>query len=67
VLSVFLGRTATPMQAKLQKWEGKPYRPGQLVQPEQVASVVIGALTLGPEAEITDVRIRPALKPGNGK
>jgi NADP-dependent 3-hydroxy acid dehydrogenase YdfG len=67
VLSVFLGRTATPMQAKLQKHEGKSYRPAQLIQPEQVASVVIGALTLGPEAEITDVRIRPAIKPGPGK
>jgi NADP-dependent 3-hydroxy acid dehydrogenase YdfG len=65
VLSVFLGRTATPMQARIQEWEGKSYRPGQLIQPEQVASVVIGALTLGPEAEITDVRIRPAIKPGN--
>jgi NADP-dependent 3-hydroxy acid dehydrogenase YdfG len=65
VLSVFLGRTATPMQAKLQKWEGKAYQPAQLIQPEQVAAVIIGALTLGPEAEITDVRIRPAIKPGS--
>jgi NADP-dependent 3-hydroxy acid dehydrogenase YdfG len=65
VLSVFLGRTATPMQAKVHTWEGKSYRPGQLIQPEQVASVVIGALTLGPEAEITDVKIRPTIKPGH--
>jgi NADP-dependent 3-hydroxy acid dehydrogenase YdfG len=67
VLSVFLGRTATPMQAKVHQWEGKSYRPEQLIQPEQVASVVIGALTLGPEAEVTDVRIRPAIKPGHAK
>jgi NADP-dependent 3-hydroxy acid dehydrogenase YdfG len=65
VLSVFLGRTATPMQAKVHAWEGKSYRPGQLIQPEQVASVVISALTLGPEAEITDVRIRPTISPGH--
>jgi NADP-dependent 3-hydroxy acid dehydrogenase YdfG len=67
VLSVFLGRTATPMQAKIHTWEGKPYRPEQLIQPAQVASVVIGALTLGPEAEIMDVRIRPMIKPGQTK
>lgn len=63
VLSIYLGRTATPMQAKVHGQEGKTYAPEQLIQPEQVASVVIGALTLGPEAEITDVRIRPAMKP----
>jgi NADP-dependent 3-hydroxy acid dehydrogenase YdfG len=64
VLSVFLGRTATPMQAKVHKWEGKSHTPERLIQPEQVASVVIGALVLGPEAEITDIRIRPGIKPG---
>jgi NADP-dependent 3-hydroxy acid dehydrogenase YdfG len=67
ILSIFLGRTATPMQAKVHAWEGKSYRPAQLIQPEQVASVVIGALTLGPEAEITDVKIRPTSKPGRAK
>jgi hypothetical protein len=51
------------MQAKVHGQEGKTYAPELLIQPEQVASVVIGALTLGPEAEITDVRIRPAMKP----
>jgi NADP-dependent 3-hydroxy acid dehydrogenase YdfG len=63
VLSIYLGRTATSMQAKVHEWEGKSYVPEELIQPEQVASVVIGALTLGPEAEITDVRIRPTIKP----
>lgn len=64
VLSVFLGRTATPMQAKVHKWEEKEYTPERLIQPQQVASVVIGALILGPEAEVTDIRIRPGIKPG---
>lgn len=63
VLSVFLGRTATPMQAKVHKWEKKPYVPENLIQPDQVASVVIGALILGSKAEVTDIRIRPTLKP----
>jgi NADP-dependent 3-hydroxy acid dehydrogenase YdfG len=59
VLSVYLGRTATPMQAKVHEWEGMPYAPEHLIQPEQVSSVVINALLLGPEAEVTDLRIRP--------
>jgi NADP-dependent 3-hydroxy acid dehydrogenase YdfG len=63
VLSVFLGRTASPMQARVHQLEGKVYVPEELIQPEQVASVVIGAVTLGREAEITDIRIRPAMKP----
>lgn len=62
VLSVFLGRTATPMQEKVHKWEKKSYVPETLIQPQQVASVVIGALVLGPEAEVTDIRMRPTLK-----
>jgi short-subunit dehydrogenase len=62
VLSVFLGRTATPMQARVQKWENKTYVPERLIQPEQVASLVIASLVLGSEAEVTDIRIRPAFK-----
>jgi NADP-dependent 3-hydroxy acid dehydrogenase YdfG len=67
VLSVFLGRTATPMQAKVHQWEGKSYTPERLIQPEQVASVVLGALVLGPEAEVTDIRIRPTINPGTAQ
>jgi len=63
VLSIYLGRTASPMQARVHQLEGKIYVPEELIQPEQVASVVIGAVTLGREAEITDIRIRPAMKP----
>jgi NADP-dependent 3-hydroxy acid dehydrogenase YdfG len=63
VLSIYLGRTATPMQASIHRWEAKCYNPEELIQPEQVASVVVCALTLGPEAEVTDVRIRPTVKP----
>ena len=63
VLSVHLGRTATPMQARVHELEGKNYHPSYLIQPEQVAEAVVGALVAGPEAEITDIRIRPLLKP----
>jgi short-subunit dehydrogenase len=67
VLSVYLGRTATPMQIEVHRREGKTYAPEQLIQPEQVASVILCALLLGPEAEVTDVKIRPAKKPGAPK
>lgn len=46
VLSVLLGRTATPMQAALAAQEGRAHRPELLVQPEDVASVVGCALVL---------------------
>lgn len=63
VLSVYLGRTATPMQAKLCIEEGLEYHPERLIQPSQVAESVVGALALGREAEVMDIRIRPMLKP----
>jgi NADP-dependent 3-hydroxy acid dehydrogenase YdfG len=63
VLSVFLGRTATPMQASIHAAEGKPYAPERLVQPDDVAAIVLGALSLPRTAEVTDVSIRPMMKP----
>jgi NADP-dependent 3-hydroxy acid dehydrogenase YdfG len=63
VLSVFLGRTATPMQAALHAQEAKLYNPGELIQPEDVASTVVHALSLSRTAEITEISIRPMVKP----
>jgi len=63
VLSIFLGRTATPMQAAVHRVEGKTYQPERLIQPEDVASVVINSLALPRTAEVTDVSIRPLTKP----
>jgi NADP-dependent 3-hydroxy acid dehydrogenase YdfG len=63
VLTVFPGRTATPGQATIHELEGKPYRPEQLIQPEDVASVIVNALELPRTAEVTDISIRPFLKP----
>lgn len=62
VLSLFLGRTATPMQAAIHEVEGKPYRPDLLLQPEDVASMVVSALSLPRTAEVTEIRIRPMNK-----
>jgi NADP-dependent 3-hydroxy acid dehydrogenase YdfG len=62
VLSVFPGRTATPRQAALYAREARPYRPELLLQPEDVAAVVVHALALPRTAEVTSISIRPALK-----
>ena len=62
VLTIYLGRTATPMQAHVHEAEGKTYSPERLIQPEQVADTVVNAIAIGREAEITDIRIRPAMK-----
>jgi NADP-dependent 3-hydroxy acid dehydrogenase YdfG len=63
VLSVFLGRTATPMQEWLHEREGRDYRPERLAQPEDVAQAVLAALRLPRTAEITEIAMRPMRKP----
>lgn len=62
VLSVFPGRTASPMQAAIYQMEGKAYQPDDLLQPEDVAAAVVNALSLPRTAEITDINIRPCKK-----
>jgi NADP-dependent 3-hydroxy acid dehydrogenase YdfG len=62
VLSIYPGRTASPMQASVHKMEGKTYYPERLMQPADVAMVVINALSLPRSAEVTDINIRPMVK-----
>ncbi len=62
VLSVYPGRTASPMQAAIYKMEGKAYNPERLLQPEDVAACVINALSLPRTAEVTDIQVRPLVK-----
>jgi NADP-dependent 3-hydroxy acid dehydrogenase YdfG len=66
VMSVYPGRTATPMQVSNHKMEGKPYDPERLMQPDHVAQVVISALSLPETAEVTDINIRPFIKNSMG-
>ena len=63
VLSVYPGRTASPMQFAIHAMEGKTYDPDRLMQPEDVARVVVGALDLPRTAEATDIHVRPFRKP----
>lgn len=62
VLSVYLGRTASEMQEKIFDKMGIPYRPEILLQPEDVASVILSCLCLPCTAEVTDIHIRPMNK-----
>jgi NAD(P)-dependent dehydrogenase (short-subunit alcohol dehydrogenase family) len=62
VLSVFPGRTASPMQAAIFAAEGRPYAPEKLLQPADVAASVLQALTLPRTAELTELHIRPMQK-----
>jgi NADP-dependent 3-hydroxy acid dehydrogenase YdfG len=63
VLSVYLGSTATPMQERIHEIEGHAYHPELLLQPSDVASIVVGSLLLPRTAEVTDITIRPMKKP----
>ena len=51
------------MQASVHAAEGKDYDPDRLMQPEDVAAAIINALSLPRSAEVTDIHMRPALKP----
>jgi NADP-dependent 3-hydroxy acid dehydrogenase YdfG len=60
--SVFLGRTATSRQATIFSMEQRPYKPMALIQPEDVASVIVNLAKLPQTAEITEITMRPRLK-----
>lgn len=62
VLSVYPGRTATPRQANIYALEGKIYQGERLLQPQDVALVVVNALNMPRSAEVTDINIRPFQK-----
>ncbi|MEU4115743.1 SDR family oxidoreductase [Kitasatospora sp. NPDC028055] len=59
VTSVYPGRTATAMQAKVHQQEGKEYDPARWIEPESVAKAVLAALDASRDAEITDITVRP--------
>ena len=63
VVSVYPGRTATPMQESLHHSEGRAYDPSELMQPEDVAATIVAALIVPRSAEVTDVAVRPMKKP----
>ena len=62
VLTVYPGRTATPRQERIFAMEGRSYTPERLLQPEDIASIVVASLKLPMTAEVTNLTIRPMLK-----
>ncbi|WP_455245220.1 SDR family oxidoreductase [Petrachloros mirabilis] len=59
VLSVHPGRTATPLQHRVHEWEKREYRPTQLLQVDDIASMVVHGMRLPKTAEVTKIWIRP--------
>jgi NAD(P)-dependent dehydrogenase (short-subunit alcohol dehydrogenase family) len=62
VLSVFPGRTATPLQRRLFELEGRSYDAEKLLQPDDVAAAIVSSVALPRTAELTELMIRPARK-----
>jgi short-subunit dehydrogenase len=62
VISVYAGRTATPMQASVHAFEEREYRPERLLQPDDVVEVVLAALSVSEHGEVTDVNVRAMAK-----
>lgn len=59
VTSVYPGRTATPMQQKVHEQEGRRYRADDFTAPDSVASTILLAIDLPPDADLTDLTVRP--------
>ncbi|MBF4160890.1 SDR family oxidoreductase [Nocardioides acrostichi] len=59
VTTVYPGRTATPMQAKVHEQEGKSYDPADWIQPSTVAEAILHVLDLPDDATIPDLTVRP--------
>ncbi|WP_406863285.1 SDR family oxidoreductase [Streptomyces sp. HUAS MG47] len=59
VTSVYPGRTASPMQAKVHRQEGKEYDASRWIDPESVATTIVTAIDLPRDAEINDLTVRP--------
>lgn len=59
VTSVYPGRTASAMQAKVHQQEGKEYVPSRFIDPESVATTILMAVDLPRDAEVNDLTVRP--------
>jgi len=59
VLTIYPGRTATPMQENVCKHEGISYNAETMIQPAQVAKLLVSSLKMSRDAEITDITVRP--------
>lgn len=60
VSSVFPGRTATPMQEKVHRQEGREYDAADWIRADTVADAIVDLLDLPRDATVPEVVIRPA-------
>jgi short-subunit dehydrogenase len=63
VLSVFLGRTNTPMQKKVLEMEKATADPGSFLQPEYAADLIVQAMKRCKHGEIANLTIRAGEEP----
>jgi len=59
VTTVYPGRTATPMQQKVHRQEGKDYDASAWIDPTTVADAILRVLDLPDDATLTELAIRP--------
>lgn len=62
VLTVFAGRTATPLTEATYGETGAAYRPELLLGADDIAATVLHALDMPRRAEVTEIHIRPTVK-----
>lgn len=58
VISVFPGRTASPMQAAIHREEGKTYDPARFIQPEDLGTLVFDAIAMPRTANVHEIVVR---------
>lgn len=59
VTSIYPGRTATPMQEEVHRQEGATYDAERWIDPASVATAILTAFDLPPDAVISDLTVRP--------
>jgi NADP-dependent 3-hydroxy acid dehydrogenase YdfG len=62
VTSLFLGRTATARQEAIFAMENRPYTPELLIQPADVATMVVSLRMLPRTSEVMEITMRPSVK-----
>lgn len=62
VMTLYLGRTAGERQKSIFALEGRPYAAESLIQPADVARMIVYLLQLPMSVEVTDLMMRPMTK-----
>ena len=63
VVSIYPGRTDTPLQAEIHRAEGRVYDPDRLLAADDVAAAVLFAVHMPRSAEVTEIMLRPMKPP----